>query len=120
MVFTDVLDDPSYQTLLANATCFVFPSLAEGFGIPPLEAMASGTPVLTSNTSCLPEVCGDAAYYFNPKDTNDIAAKMKEMLKSKKLRDTLIGKGFARVKRFSWKKMAEETLEVYESVLGLE
>lgn len=117
IIITNVISDEELHVLLSNSYSFVFPSLAEGFGIPPLEAMASGTPVLVSNASCMPEVCEDAALYFDPKDENDIADKMKIILNDEKLRDDLVEKGLNHIKKFSWEKMAKETLEVYEEVL---
>ena len=108
------MSDEELQALLSSSCACTFPSLAEGFGIPPLEAMASGTPVLTSNTSCLPEVCEDNALYFDPYNEKDIAEKMKTILESKELRRELIKKGLSHVKKFSWEKMAKETRAAYE------
>ncbi|MDP2682480.1 MAG: glycosyltransferase family 1 protein [Deltaproteobacteria bacterium] len=102
--------------LLYNAAgILVFPSLFEGFGIPVVEAMATGLPVACSNTTSLPEVAGDAAVVFNPEDPYDIAEKV-SMLYDKDLRNTLIGKGFERARSFTWERTAEETLKVYEKV----
>ncbi len=117
IVFTDRVGDDELKALLSNSCSFVFPSLAEGFGIPPLEAMASGTPVLTSKISCLPEICQDAALYFNPYDENDIADKMTRILEEKDLKNDLVNGGFEHIRKFSWDKMAKETLEVYEDAL---
>ena len=100
------------------ATVFVFPSFYEGFGLPGLEAMAAGTPVVASNTSSLPEVYQDAALYFNPGNSSEIAAKIKIVLKDKNLRQDLIRKGKVQVAKYSWKKTAEETLNVYKEVMG--
>ncbi len=102
--------------LYQSAEAYVFPSLSEGFGIPPLDAMTSGLPVVSSNASCLPEIYGDAAHYFDPFDEKDLAQKIEDVLISKKLRQELIEKGFQRAKMFSWKKMAQETLSVYREV----
>ncbi len=96
------------------ATAFVFPSLYEGFGLPPLEAMASGTPVVTSGVSSLPEVVGDAAMIVNPENVFDIARGIREVLCDDELRISLITRGKARAKSFSWLRAAEETLKVYE------
>ncbi|MFC1658434.1 glycosyltransferase family 4 protein [Candidatus Omnitrophota bacterium] len=104
--------------LLYNASeYFVFPSLYEGFGIPVLEAMSCGIPVITSNVSSLPEIAGDAALYVNPYDEVDIARKMEKAVEDKDLRKALVSRGTKRAKEFSWDKMARETLEVYEEVL---
>ena len=107
------LADEEIAALYAGAEVFVFPSLKEGFGIPPLEAQAVGTPVVASKGSCIPEVCGKGALYFNPVDTADIAAQIQNVLSDQKLRENLIAAGRKNVARFSWKKMAQQTLEVY-------
>jgi len=99
------------------ATVFAFPSLAEGFGLPPLEAMACGTPVISSNASSLPEVVGDAGILFDPLDTDAIAKALADVLGSESLRQTLVEHGLSRVALFSNRQMAAETLAVYESVL---
>lgn len=98
------------------ASAFVFPSLYEGFGLPPLEAMASGTPVVASNVSSLPEVVGDAAVIVNPENVFDIARGIREVLLDEDLRRRLVERGFEQVKRFSWERTAREVLEVYRQV----
>jgi len=117
VVFTGVVIDDELQSLLANSYACTFPSLAEGFGIPPFEAMASGTPVLTSATSCLPEVCENSAIYFNPYLPTSIAEKMKMIIENPKMREEFIKAGFEHIKKFSWERMARETRDVYMSVL---
>jgi len=99
-----------------SAALFVFPSLYEGFGLPPLEAMASGTPVVASNVSSLPEVVGDAALLVNPENVFDIARGIKEVLLDEDLRRRLIAKGKAQAARYSWERTAREVLEVYREV----
>lgn len=101
--------------LFSEATAYVFPSLSEGFGIPGLNAMAVGIPVISSEIPTLKEVYGDAALYFNPKDPGDIAAKIKKVLIDKETRTVLVEKGRVQVKKYSWQKMAQETLKIYES-----
>jgi glycosyltransferase involved in cell wall biosynthesis len=96
-----------------TAAAFVFPSLYEGFGLPPLEAMASGTPVVTSNVSSLPEVTGDAAMIVNPENVFDIARGMKEVLLDENLRSRLVSAGLEQAKRFSWERTASQVLETY-------
>src|ERR1019366_4912025 len=98
------------------ATAFVFPSLYEGFGLPPLEAMASGTPVIASGVSSLPEVVGGAAMMVNPENVFDIARGITEVLLNDDLRQELIVKGRRQAAKFSWGKTAEEVLRVYEEI----
>lgn len=102
--------------LLQNSTCFAFPSLYEGFGLPVLEAMSFGAPVLTSRVSSLPEVVGDAGILINPNEARDIRTGLERILSDKDLRDELSSKAENRAKEFSWEKTARETLEVYESL----
>jgi glycosyltransferase involved in cell wall biosynthesis len=98
--------------LYRQAAAFVYPSLYEGFGLPPLEAMASGTPVIVSRSSSLPEVVGDAGLYANPLDTDELAAAMESIFAEPQLAADLRQKGLERAARFSWKKVAGETLEI--------
>jgi glycosyltransferase involved in cell wall biosynthesis len=103
--------------LLAGARAFVYPSLYEGFGLPPLEAMACGTPVLTSNVTALPEVMGDAALYVDPTDAPATAAALTRIWRDDALRADLRARGLARARLFSWDRTARETLDVYRAVL---
>jgi glycosyltransferase involved in cell wall biosynthesis len=89
----------------------------EGFGLPGLEAMGYGAPVITSDATCLPEVYGDAAYYFNPLESSDIARAINDVLTDDKLRKHLIEKGYKKVKEYSWKRAAQQTYEVYLDAL---
>ncbi len=118
VLFTGFLSDEQAAWLYAHARVYVFPSLMEGFGLPGLEAMLYGAPVVSSDATCLPEVYGDAALYFNPKDVDDMAEKITKVLDNKTLRATLISKGYKQVKKYSWTKMAQQTLEVYTKALG--
>jgi glycosyltransferase involved in cell wall biosynthesis len=109
-----------FQTMrvfYSSAAAFVFPSLYEGFGLPPLEAMASGTPVITSNSSSLPEVVGDAAVLVNPENVFEIARGIRDTLLSDPLRQSLIAKGREQTRRFSWDDTARQVQEVYREVL---
>jgi glycosyltransferase involved in cell wall biosynthesis len=101
-----------------NAALFVFPSLYEGFGLPPLEAMATGTPVVASNVSALREVLGDAALLVNPENVFEIARAIQEALLDQELRGELIAKGKAQAARYSWERTAREVLEVYREACG--
>lgn len=98
------------------AAAFVFPSLYEGFGLPPLEAMACGAPVVASNVSSLPEVVGDAALLVNPVNVFDIAAGIREVLTNESLRAELVAKGHRRVRQFSWERTARQVLDIYTQV----
>lgn len=96
---------------------FVYPSMYEGFGLPPLEAMSCGTPVITSNVSSIPEVVGDSALMINPSDTEDLRNALEAVLENDALSAELSAKGYARSKNFSWKKTALKTLEIYQDVV---
>ncbi|TET14699.1 MAG: glycosyltransferase family 1 protein, partial [Dehalococcoidia bacterium] len=106
-------DLPAYYS---GAEVFVLPSLYEGFGFPVLEAMACACPVITSNTSSLPEVTGEAGIMVDPHDTDSLAQAMRQVLTDSELRDNMIEKGLEQSKRFTWEKAAEQTLEVYNKV----
>lgn len=99
------------------ASAFVFPSLYEGFGLPPLEAMASGTPVVTSNVSSLPEVAGNAALLVNPENVFEIARGIRDVLLDEQLRSQLIHRGYEQVRRFSWSTTARQVLEIYREIV---
>jgi len=111
------VSDEDLAAIYSAAAVFVHPSLYEGFGIMILEAFASGVPVVTSNTSSLPEVVGEAGLMVDPKSETEIAAAVTKILSDKDLAQTLVGRGLERNKMFSWKKMAEETLDIYRSAL---
>jgi glycosyltransferase involved in cell wall biosynthesis len=104
--------------LYAGAMVFLFPSLYEGYGMPVLEAMACGTPVLTSNVTSLPEVAGDAALQVDPLDIESIAQGILKLVEDPQRRDEYIRKGLGRVKAFTWERTARETLAVYRKTLG--
>jgi glycosyltransferase involved in cell wall biosynthesis len=108
------VDDDHLSELYRAAAAFVYPSLFEGFGLPPLEAMACGCPVLSSNAGSLEEVLGGAALVLNPEDVTDMTEKLCQVAASPELRRELCGKGFSRARCFDWQKTAAKTLEVYE------
>jgi glycosyltransferase involved in cell wall biosynthesis len=117
IVFTDFVEDTQLNWLYENTAAYIFPSLMEGFGLPGLEAMAHGAPVISSNATCLPEIYGEAALYFNPEDIDAISLTIGGLIENPDQRLTLIEKGYQQVKKYSWATMAQETLAVYESVL---
>jgi len=119
VLYTGFVDDAELSWLYSNAQAYVFPSLMEGFGLPGLEAMGYGTPVVSSNATCLPEVYGQAAHYFNPEDTSDIAEAIDQVLSDDHIRTRLAKAGYKQIKKYSWKKQAQETHKVYKQVLGL-
>jgi glycosyltransferase involved in cell wall biosynthesis len=116
--FFGFVSDKTLAVLYRLARVFVFPSLYEGFGLPPLEAMASGTPVITSNVSSLPEVVGDAALLIDPHDPGAIAEAMRRVLMDSDLREELRQKGFTRVRQFSWERSIRRVREIYGEVLA--
>lgn len=111
--FIGYVDDNDLPQLYANAELFLFPSITEGFGIPPLEAMRCGIPVVAAHASCLPEVLGDAAIWVNPLSVESIAEGVSTALLNKNARIRAIAKGLSRAERFSWERMASETAKVY-------
>jgi glycosyltransferase involved in cell wall biosynthesis len=118
VVFTDFVSEGQLRWLYEHCAAYVFPSLSEGFGLPGLEAMLHGAPVISSNATCLPEIYGDAAHYFDPHKTQAIADALNAVLINSNLRWDLIDKGKEQVAKYSWQRMAEQTLQVYSHVLG--
>lgn len=114
IVFTGFVPDEELNFLLNGAVAFIQPSLWEGFGMPVVDAMSTGVPVLVSNASSLPEVVGDAGLIFDPYSISDLTGKINRILFDKDLRDKLSKKGLERVKKFSWEAMAKKVLEVLE------
>ncbi|MBI2036716.1 glycosyltransferase family 4 protein [Candidatus Microgenomates bacterium] len=112
--FLNFVSDQDLAILYKEASVFCLPSLYEGFGLPVLEAMAAGVPVVASKTSSLPEIVGDSGVLVDPYDAHDIAQGLKKILQNQKLRETLIKKGKERVEKFSWVKTARQTLKVLE------
>ena len=115
VVFTGYANEEVKQPLLANAYLFVYPSIYEGFGLPVLEAMAYGVPVITANVSSLPEVSGEAALLVRPGKWQDIAEAMQKLLSNKKLYENLSTESLARAKKFSWEQTAKKTLALFKS-----
>src|SRR4029077_6029647 len=117
--FLGYLPEETLAVMYRLAGVFVFPSLYEGFGLPPLEAMASGTPVVTSNVSSLPEVAGDAAVLVDPYDPQAIADGIYRVLTDEQLRRDMVHKGIARAGQFSWEQSARRVRQIYGEVSGL-
>ena len=115
--FLGYVDEDTKQKLYCQAKLLIFPSLYEGFGLPILEAQRAGLPVITSNLSAMPEVAGSGALLVAPESINQISQAIKRVLTDELLRKDLIEKGYENVKKFSWKKTAEETEKVFEEVL---
>ena len=118
VTFVDYISELELAYYYSSATLLAYPSLYEGFGLPPLEAMACGCPVVTSDNSSLPEVVGEAGIMVNPYDTDSLAQAMREVLTNSKLRDGMVSKGLEQAKKFSWERAAMETQEVYEKIGG--
>ena len=115
---TGFVSDQKLKWLYKHAEAYVFPSLSEGFGLPGLEAMVHGCPVVSSNATCLPEVYGDAAEYFDPSSVEDMAKKIELVVGDYQLRKELTEKGSKQAGKYSWRRMAEETRAIYEKVLS--
>ena len=118
VIFPGYVPDDKLEILFKNALAYVFPSFYEGFGLPPLEAMSKGCPVVSSNKTCLPEVLGDAAIYFNPDNEKEMQSQIERIIKDGDLRADLIKKGYEQVKNYSWRECARETLEIYQKVIS--
>lgn len=118
VIFTGFTSDAQLRWLYEHTKAYVFPSLSEGFGLPPLEAMTHGAPVLASNASCIPEVLGGAASYFDPQNVEEMAAKIGETVDDPIIREDLSEKGKKRAAQFSWRRMATQTLDLYNQVFA--
>lgn len=112
--FTGLVPDEDLVLLYNGAAVYVFPSFYEGFGLPALEAFACGIPLCAAKSSSLPEICGNAAVFFDPHNPDDMAEKIASVLNDKQKADELIARGHERLKEFSWERMACETLKIYQ------
>ena len=110
IIFTGFLNTENLENIYSNANLFIYPSLYEGFGIPVLDAMSRGLPVLCSNTSSLPEVGGDAACYFNPTDPSDITDKITRVITDTELQRTMIQNGHVNTKKYQWATHVDKLL----------
>jgi glycosyltransferase involved in cell wall biosynthesis len=118
VIFTDFVSEGQLRWMYEHCAAYVFPSLSEGFGLPGLEAMLHGAPVISSNATCLPEIYGEAAHYFNPHDIQAMADALNAVLINGRFRAELIVKGKEQVAQYSWQRMAEQTFQIYSKVLG--
>lgn len=115
--FTGFLPDSQRDWLYGQAAAYVFPSLAEGFGLPGIEAMMRGAPVVSSNATCLPEIYGNAARYFDPEDVDEMALVINGVLSDSTLRMTMIERGFVQAKQYSYERMAREMLSLFDEAI---
>jgi len=118
IITTGFVDDKDLAALYSGAEVFIYPSLYEGFGLPVLEAMQSGCPVITSNRSSTAEIAGQAGLLINPEDTEGMTRVLEKVLKDEGVRKEMIKKGLVQAKRFSWEKTAKETLTAYRKVVN--
>ncbi len=119
VTITGYIADGELAKLYATASIFAFPSLDEGFGMPVLEAMTAGVPVITSNRSALPEVAGDAAILIDPENTDELASALNQLAQNEKYRSELAGRGKTRAQLFTWQRAAQETWTAYQQLLPL-
>jgi glycosyltransferase involved in cell wall biosynthesis len=117
--FTGYISDETLDDYYRHASAYVFPSLMEGFGLPGLEAMQRHLPVVSSNATCLPEVYGDAAEYFDPLEVDDIASAIRRVIENESRQKELVELGLQRARQFSWRRMAEQTLAIYRQALAI-
>ena len=117
VIFAGYVPDKDLAVFYRRALAYVFPSFYEGFGLPPLEAMAQGCPVISSDQTSLPEVLGQAALYFNPYNKTEMRNKIEMVINDEDLRYQLKNRGLEQVKKYSWQECAKKTLEIYQSIL---
>jgi glycosyltransferase involved in cell wall biosynthesis len=117
VIFTNYVSDKDLASLYRNSLAYVFPSLYEGFGLPPLEAMAHNCPVVSSNRTSLPEILGEAALYFDPNNNIDVYEKLKKIIKNKHLRQELVEKGKMQINQYNWFSSAYSTYKLYLEIL---
>jgi len=120
ILFTGFVEDAQRDWLFTNCNVYAFPSLMEGFSLTGLEAMGHGAPVASSSATCLPEIYQEAAHYFDPHDVSDIARAIDDVLTNETLRNSLVTKGYELLKKYSWRRMAQQTHDIYMNVLEKE
>jgi alpha-1,3-rhamnosyl/mannosyltransferase len=114
--FANYVDEETLACLYSGACAFVYPSIYEGFGLPVLEAMACGCPVVCSNVSSLPEVAGDAALYITPHDDDELAHKLDKIIEDSSIKENLVERGKLRAQQFSWQKTAQQTVNLFKKI----
>lgn len=117
IIIPGFVTDGELKWLYTNTEAYVLPALSEGFGLPGLEAMVYGCPLVSSDATCLPEIYGNAAHYFDPTSAQDIAQKVDEVISDKQLQKQLIQKGAKQLQKYSWERMAKQTLTIYQKFL---
>ncbi len=117
ILFTDFVSDAELAWLYTHCAAYVFPSLMEGFGLPGIEAMLYGAPVVSSNATCLPEIYGEAALYFDPENVDEMANAINQVVSNTTIKATLIKKGYEQTNKYSWRRMTEQTHQVYMEAL---
>ena len=117
VIFTDFVSEGELRWLYENTAAYIFPTLSEGFGLPGLEAALAGAPVVASNASCIPEVYGKGAHYFDPLDVPDMARQISKVLDDASFRATLASAGLKQAQKYSWERMAQQTLDVFNTTL---
>ena len=120
IIFTGKVSDYDLKQYYKQADLFVFPSLYEGFGFPPLEAMAAGTPIVASNAASIPEICGNSVLYFNPMHIDDIVEKILQMINNSSIKNKYIKRGKTQVKYYTWQKTAFQTFDIIKDLLNKE
>lgn len=113
--FPGFVDDLELDSIYRSSLAYIFPSLYEGFGLPPLEAMSRGIPVISSRSACLPEILGESAHFVDCENESAITSAIVKIFKDERLRTELVAKGYGRIKKYSWNSMAQETLAVYQN-----
>lgn len=117
VIFTGYVTDEEIKNYVSGADMMVFPSVYEGFGLPPLEAMACGTPTIISNAASMPEICEDASLYFDAKNPNELAEKIKKVYSNTKLRESYINKGMLQAQKYNWEKSAQEHIKLIKELI---
>ncbi len=117
IIFSGYVSDEDLKCFYQEALAYIFPSLYEGFGLPPLEAMSNGCPVISSNKASMPEILGEAALYFDPENDNEFKSIITKIINDKSLREGLIAKGYKQIEKYNWLQCASQTFKLYQDIL---